>query len=117
MIGIVVEKLSRIEINVRVSVETWRESNSGGISTPLARSLTEIREIVSVDRSRFCLDSFDPHAMSLSVSKFNVSVATVRVIGRGGGFGGSLNDQYVCLNEKNVVETYIVLANNPISLV
>jgi hypothetical protein len=38
MTGIVVEKLSRIEISVRVSVETWRESNSGGISTPLARS-------------------------------------------------------------------------------
>ena len=95
MIGIVVEKLSRIEINVRVSVETCRESNSGGISTPLARSWREMSEIVSVDRSRFCLDSFDPHAMSFSVSKFNVSVATVRVTGRGGGLGGSLDDQYV----------------------
>jgi hypothetical protein len=48
-------------------------------------------DIVSVDESRLCVDSFDPHAMSFCVSKLNVSVATARVIGLGGGFGGSLD--------------------------
>jgi hypothetical protein len=89
--GVVAEKLSRIEINVRVSVETWRESNSGGISCPLARSWRVIRDIVSVDVSWFCVGSFGPDAVSLWVIKLYVSVAAGRVGGLGGGLGGSLN--------------------------
>ncbi len=94
VIGVVEEKLSRIEINVRVSVETWRENNSGGISNPLARSWKETRDIVSVDVSRFSVGSFSPHATSFCVVKLKVSVATGRVDGFGGGFGGSLNNIY-----------------------
>lgn len=91
--GDVAEKLSRNEINVRVSVETCRESSSGGMSSPLARSCRATSALVSVDISRRSLDSLEPHAASLYPTKLNVSVAAGRVVGFGGGFGGSLHEQ------------------------
>ena len=115
----VAEKLSRVEINVRVSVDTCRESSSGGRSKPLARSWNEINAAVSVDVSWVWVLSFIPQAVSLRVIKLKVSVATGRVDGFGGGLGGSLENRL--MEERALLSrpllTYIVLAKEPKSLV
>lgn len=74
---------------------------------------------MSVEISWVWVLSFIPQAVSFKVIKLTVSVATGRVDGFGGGFGGSLEERYieehVSLSQCHLA--YIVLAKDPKSRV